>query len=171
MTQKPTVGQEPAAPAAAQEPPAPASPSPKPRLLVRAGRRITAWMVFGVLGGLVPIGFIWSARSSAGQPGGIAAVIATGELIVVAVVLSVASMGDLLVSRTKGLSVAALLNIGAGLGVALGGANFYSHVSLANECPSPSIANHVFAWSISTFLISIAVGVTTICIDVHERTE
>jgi hypothetical protein len=144
-------------------------------LLATLIRRVVGWLLFSALGAWLPIYLIAMHREGVGEPSGLADVIATGELMLVSAVLAVGSVGDLLVRTNRRLSLFALTNVVAAGAVLVGGTAFYGRIDAAehqNEASALQSALrpplHVFGWSLTTFIICVFIGLSTIWISTLE---
>jgi hypothetical protein len=129
-------------------------------------RKVITWILFGVIGSIVPLVFLYVARSDASLEGGIPAVLSTGELLIVSIVSTTAAVGDLLVSRKKELSDIAMINSFVAIIALLVGSSKYAAIQLAEIQKTP-LPHHVFAWSISLFIVSLYIGLTTVVMSVR----
>lgn len=60
--------------------------------------RVIVWGIFVFAGALVPTALVWYLRRDAGLATGIPEILSTGELILIAIVLIIGSLGDLIIS-------------------------------------------------------------------------
>jgi hypothetical protein len=103
--------------------------------------RVWLWFLFGVVLSLITVGLSWHSRLIAGEPAAPYSVIASGEIILVSVVLAASTVGDLILcilsplkpTRPMRLALVAFLSFvvyGAGLylyGSIRGNTAFYGH--------------------------------------------